>query len=136
MSSIGDEELLAEMTAALNRVREQSDRLRDQVRRARTTVQDRERLLSATVDGHGELRQLVFYGDAYRDLAPAELADLIVQTVMRAKVDARRKAMAGVEALSADLPGLGDTARRATTMDELIEGIVGLVSTKAEGGLT
>jgi len=129
MSSMGDEELLAEMTMALDRVREQSNRIRDQVRTAKTTVQDRERLLSATVDGHGELRQLVFHGDAYRDLAPAELADLIVQTVAKAKDGARRKAMAGVQALTDDLPGLGDTARGAATVDELIEGIVGLVST-------
>jgi len=128
MSSMGDEELLAEMTAALSRVREQSDRIRQQVRQ-KTTVQDRERLLSATVDGHGELRQLLFHGDAYRELAPAELADLVVRTVAKARDGARRKTMAGVRALTGDLPGLGDTARGAATVDELIEGIVGLVST-------
>jgi hypothetical protein len=126
----GDEELLAEMTVALNRVRQQSDRIRDQVRHARTTVEDRERRLSATVDGHGDLRQLVFHGDAYRDLAPAELADLIVQTVAKARDGARRKVMAGVRALNGDLAGLGDMARGAATVDELIEGIVGQVSTQ------
>jgi len=130
MSSMGDEQLLTEMAAALDRVREQSDRIRAQVRQAKTTVQDRERLLSATVDGHGELRQLVFHGDAYRDVAPAELADSIVQTVAKARDGARRKTVASVQAFTHGLPALGDTARSAATVDELIEGIVGLVSTE------
>ncbi|MFI0793781.1 YbaB/EbfC family nucleoid-associated protein [Micromonospora rubida] len=133
MGSLGDEELLAEMRSALEQVQAASDRVRQQVREAKTTVRDKERLLSVTVGGQGELRQLTFHGDAYRQLAPAELADLIVKTTEKARDDALRKLMAGAAALTDDLPRLHDTACRASSVDELVEGIVGMVSAAGHG---
>ncbi|MGC4807648.1 YbaB/EbfC family nucleoid-associated protein [Micromonospora sp. DT233] len=127
MEAIGDEELLAEMRSALEQVQATSDRLRQQVREAKTTVRDKDRRLSATVGGEGELTQLTFHGDAYRQLAPAELAELIVKTVAKAREAAQRKLLAGTAMLTDDLPQLHDTARRATSVDELIEGIVSAV---------
>jgi DNA-binding protein YbaB len=127
MDAIGDEELLAEMRSALEQVQATSDRLRQQVREAKTTVRDKDRRLSATVGGEGELAQLTFHGDAYRQLPPAELADLIVKTVAKAREAAQRKLLAGASVLTDDLPQLHDAARRATSVDELIEGIVSAV---------
>ena len=89
MASIGDEELLAEMRSALDAVQTASDRARRQVQEARTTVRDKDHLLSVTVGGIGELRELTFHGDAYRELAPAELAALIVTTTTGAREDVR-----------------------------------------------
>jgi DNA-binding protein YbaB len=126
--SLGDEELLAEMRSALDLVQAASDRMRRQVQRARTTKEDRGRLLSVTVGGHGELIGLTFHGDAYRQLAPAELADLIVTTATSARDGARRAAMAGTAQLTGDLTRLSDTARTAGSVDELVEGIVGVVT--------
>ena len=94
MTALGDEELLAEMRSSLDRVNRAAERVRRQVRRSRTTVEDRDRLLSVTVDGHGDLCELTFHGEDYVDLPPAELADLIVKTVTAARLEARRKAMA------------------------------------------
>ncbi|NBE80118.1 YbaB/EbfC family nucleoid-associated protein [Micromonospora rubida] len=133
MGSLGDEELLAEMRSALEQVQAASDRVRQQVQQAKITVRDKERLLSVTVGGQGELQQLTFHGDAYRRLAPAELADLIVKTAGRARDDAQRKLMASTAALTDDLPRLHDTARQAASVDELIEGIVGMVSAAGDG---
>lgn len=127
MASIGDEELLAEMRSALDAVQTASDRARRQVQEARTTVRDKDHLLSVTVGGIGELRELTFHGDAYRELAPAELAALIVTTTTGAREDARRKAMAGFAELTGDLSGIGGTARTAGSVEELVEGLVGLV---------
>jgi DNA-binding protein YbaB len=132
MGSLGDEELLAEMRSALEQVQAASDRVRRQAREAKTTVRDRERLLSVTVGGEGELRQITFHGDAYRDLPPAELADLIVKTTTKARDEARRKLLAGAGAFTGDLPRLHDTARHASSIDELVEGIVGMVSGAGE----
>ncbi|WP_320065631.1 YbaB/EbfC family nucleoid-associated protein [Micromonospora sp. RTGN7] len=127
MGALGDEELLAEMRSALEQVQAESDRVARQVRETKTTVQDKERRLSVTVGGQGELLQLTFHGDGYRRLAPAELANLIVTSVEKARDDALRKLMAGTAALADDLPRLHDTARQATSIDELIEGIAGVV---------
>ncbi|MEU5941631.1 YbaB/EbfC family nucleoid-associated protein [Micromonospora sp. NPDC047548] len=126
--SLGDEELLAEMRSALKDVEATADRVRQRVREAKTTVEDKKKLLSVTVGGHGELTRITFNGDAYQQLAPAELADLIVTTARTAREGAQRKAMAGTAELTGDLSRLGDTARTAATMEELIEGIVGAVS--------
>lgn len=128
MTALGDEELLAEMRAGLDRVHRVAERVRRQVRRARTTVEDREHLLSVTVDGHGDLCELVFRGEEYRDLPPAELADLIVRTTTGARLTARRKAMAGTGDLAADLGDIGTAARRAGSVEELVESIVGAVT--------
>lgn len=132
MMSLGDEELLAEMRSALGLVQAASDRMRRQVQQARTTVRDKERLLSVTVGGQGELCELTFHGDAYRQLAPAELADLIVTTAAKAREGARRRAMAGAAELTGDLTRLSDTARTAGSIDELVEGVVGLVTTAGD----
>ncbi|GAB3156680.1 hypothetical protein GCM10027290_54920 [Micromonospora sonneratiae] len=128
MTMLGDEELLAEMRSALDGVQATADRVRRRVNQAKTTVEDKKKLLSVTVGGHGELTQITFNGDAYRQLAPAELADLIVATARTAREGAQRKVMAGTAELTGDLFRLGDTARTAASMEQLIEGIVGLAS--------
>lgn len=132
MATLGDEELLAEMRSALDGVQAAAERVRRRVREQRTSVEDKDKLLTVTVGGHGELAQIAFNGDAYRRLAPAELAELIVATARTAREGAQRKAMAGTAELTGDLAGLGGPARNATSMDELIEGIVRMV-TPADG---
>jgi hypothetical protein len=91
-------------------------------------VEDKGHVLSVTVGGHGELSELAFHGDEYRRLAPAELAHLIVATVARAREGALRKAMAGAAELTGELTRMSDRARDATSIDELVEGIVGMVT--------
>ncbi|GAA2217882.1 YbaB/EbfC family nucleoid-associated protein [Micromonospora olivasterospora] len=132
MSMLGDEELLVEMRAALDEVEAAADRVRRRVARSKTTVEDKKKLLSVTVGGQGELTRITFNGDAYRQLAPAELADLIVTTARTAREGAQRKTMAGTAELLADHAGLGDIARSATSMEELFEGVTGLASNKAD----
>jgi DNA-binding protein YbaB len=98
--------------------------MRQRIRDSSTTVQDRERQLSVTVGGHGELTGLVFHGEVYHDLAPAELADLIVKTVASAAAKARRKAVAGAGDLMSGLGQLDAAARSAGSMEELVESVV------------
>ncbi|MDT0304708.1 YbaB/EbfC family nucleoid-associated protein [Streptomonospora wellingtoniae] len=43
------------------------------------------RLVAATVNGMGELIDLKFHTQAYRDMAPAELSEVILDTVKRAR---------------------------------------------------
>ncbi|GAA4945857.1 hypothetical protein GCM10023224_31470 [Streptomonospora halophila] len=42
------------------------------------------RLVAAKVNGRGELVELRFHTQAYRDMAPAELADTILDTIKQA----------------------------------------------------
>ncbi len=43
------------------------------------------RLVTATVDGTGQLTELKFHTDGYRSMAPAELSAAIVEVVGRAQ---------------------------------------------------
>ena len=46
-----------------------------------TTVQAKDRSLEMTFDGSGELSELKFNGTKYRNMAPAQLAHVIVETL-------------------------------------------------------
>jgi DNA-binding protein YbaB len=59
---------------------------------ARTTVTPKSRAVSVTVDGRGDLAELRFPTRAYRTMAPAELAGLLIDTIRDAQKEARDKA--------------------------------------------
>lgn len=69
---------------------------------AETTVTSKNRAVSATVDGRGEVSALKFVTNSYRTMAPAELANLLVETIRAAQTQAREKTYGMVEGL---LPG-------------------------------
>jgi|tagenome__1003787_1003787.scaffolds.fasta_scaffold19320333_1 DNA-binding protein YbaB len=125
------EEQLAEMQQALARTRAMADRTRQRAAQIRFTARDKERLLTVTVGGHGEVLDLTFHGDGYRGLAPAELSALIVRTIATARTGAARRAMAGMQELLGELPDPGDTARSATSVEELVDSLAEWVSGRA-----
>jgi hypothetical protein len=107
MALFGDEQLEAAL-AALTRTDEAASRL---LRRDKKVVSqqasDKNKLVTVTVTSKGELREMTFRGDAYRDLAPAELADLLVRTIEQARRAARDEAFEGVQELMRDVPLFG-----------------------------
>ncbi|WP_261571079.1 YbaB/EbfC family nucleoid-associated protein [Frankia gtarii] len=103
MALFDDNQLEAAM-AELARTEEVTERIRRRGEETTYRTTDKNKLLSVTVGGRGELRELTFRGDGYRDLAPAELADLLVKTIERARKEVRRKVMAGVQELMLELP--------------------------------
>ncbi|MCI2417470.1 YbaB/EbfC family nucleoid-associated protein [Saccharopolyspora sp. K220] len=50
-----------------------------------TVVDSRNRMLTVTLDGSGELSDLKFNTTAYRTMAPAELSALILETLRKAR---------------------------------------------------
>ena len=123
----GDDELLDQLRSRLADIESASRRARQHAREARNTAQDKEKLMTATVGGRGELQQIVFHGIAYRDLPPAELADVIVRTVARAREKAQESAMAIASELTGDMYSMGDKAKNAKSIDELVESVIGFV---------
>jgi DNA-binding protein YbaB len=103
MALFDDNQLEAAM-AELRHTEEVTERIRRQSEEASHRTSDKNKLLSVTVGGRGEIRDLTFRGDGYRDLAPAELADLLVKTIERAREEVRRQVLAGMQELMLDLP--------------------------------
>lgn len=56
-----------------------------------TTVRSKDRSLSMTFDGRGELSSMAFNGSKYRSMAPAELAHVIVETLQTGRARAMEK---------------------------------------------
>ncbi|MCM4084241.1 YbaB/EbfC family nucleoid-associated protein [Paractinoplanes hotanensis] len=90
------------------------------VAEAETTVTAKNRAVSVTVDGRGDLTDVKFPTNAYRTMAPAELSSLLVETV----TSARDQARAGMnELLEAILPGgmAADFLTNSVHIDEMMD---------------
>ncbi|MFG1654269.1 YbaB/EbfC family nucleoid-associated protein [Micromonospora sp. NPDC049275] len=96
-----------------------------------TTVTSKNRAITVRLDGRGELTEIKFMNNAYRTMAPAELAALLVETITTARRQAR-ETMAGLlqSVLPAGMPvldmltkplNLDDVMRQA---DDLVGGLI------------
>jgi DNA-binding protein YbaB len=90
------------LEAALTELREQQEKIKTfnaVQREQRTTILSKNRMVSATVNSSGRLVELAFKGNRYRNLAPAELASLVIETITRAQDAAEEKVRAAAGAL-------------------------------------
>ncbi|WP_410611323.1 YbaB/EbfC family DNA-binding protein [Amycolatopsis sp. lyj-109] len=92
---------------------------------ARSTVHPKDRSLTMTLDGRGELVELVFNGSKYRTLPPAQLAQIIVETLQKGRVEAQQKMsdlMGETSVPGLDLAGM---AAGEVRPDEMIKSMFG-----------
>ncbi len=116
-----------DMEDALARFEAERQRLRDfeaRLAEASTTVLAKDRSMSMTFDGHGELTALTFNGASHRSMAPAELAHVIVETVRAG----RKQSLATMSELMggpvlADVD-VADLASGAVQMSELLDALI------------
>lgn len=67
--------------------------------RRSTTVVSKDRMVTATVGGTGKLTALSIKGNRYRMMPPAELANVVMETVNAALEQASAETMAAAQAL-------------------------------------
>lgn len=98
---------LAEAAAAAMQAFEGQQRklaeLQEKMNEDSTTVRSKDRSLSMTFDGRGELTEMKFLGTKFRSMAPAELAHLIVETVQAGRAQFAEKF---TESWGSSVPGL------------------------------
>jgi DNA-binding protein YbaB len=107
--------------ADLGRQREAVGTFQQELAEATTTVAPRNRSISVTVDGQGELVDIKFPSQSYRTMAPAELGRLIVDTVTEARAEARDKAVAMLRDLAPTGLPVGDILRGPVDLDTAME---------------
>lgn len=92
---------------------------------ASTTVRTKDQSLEMTFDGRGELVDLVFNGSKYRNMAPAQLASVIVETLQKGRAQAQEK-MAELMG-TPDIPGLdlNGLATGKVKPDEMLNALIG-----------
>jgi DNA-binding protein YbaB len=125
MALFDDNQMEAAM-AELAHTEEITQRIREQGAQTSHRTSDKNKLLSVTVGGRGEIRDLTFRGDGYRDLAPAELADLLMKTIEKARAEARRQALAGLRELMTELPSSVGNLAEAGSAEELMDELLGM----------
>lgn len=77
-----------DLSSAIEMVAQEQAKLADFQRRlgeVGTVVESRNKLLTVTLDGNGELRDIKFTTTAYRSMAPAELSATILETLQKAR---------------------------------------------------
>jgi DNA-binding protein YbaB len=119
---------LAEATEAAMRTFEGEQRkltdLQQKMEEDSSTVRSKDRSLSMTFDGRGELTGMKFHGTKFRSMAPAELAHLIVETVRAGRTQYLEKMSEDMGEL---MPGLNfaDLASGQAKPGKILESMLG-----------
>lgn len=82
---------LDELAAEYQRLRDLALQTQERTRTVTATVTSAKNLLTVTVGPNGELQSLIFNSRSYRNMAPAELAHVILETVDRARAAVNRE---------------------------------------------
>jgi DNA-binding protein YbaB len=118
------EQQIEESIAELRATRLAVDEARRLAADATVTEKSKNRMISVTVGSRGDLQALNFHGEAYRSLAPAELAKLIVDAVDRARTKCQQNAMASIqELMPGSTRGLG-SASTGLNFDDMVKRFV------------
>ena len=116
---------LQDALVALDNEQRKLREFQEAVAEASTTVRSKDRMISATFDGRGELTELKFHNTRYREMAPAELANAIVKTL----ADGRGKALAGMAELNGapKIPGVdfAELASGKADLDKVMGALLG-----------
>jgi DNA-binding protein YbaB len=91
-----------------------------------TEATSRNRMVSAKVDSQGKLVELSLKGNRYRQLAPAELSALVVETVRKAQDAAAKQTMAAALALLPDGFGIPGTHAGERDLDAMFDAAIRL----------
>lgn len=79
---------LPDLGSTIDMIEEQQTKLADfqrKIAETTTVVDSRNKMLTVTLDGNGELRDLKFNTTGYRSMAAAELSAVILETLQKAR---------------------------------------------------
>jgi DNA-binding protein YbaB len=85
------ESIISQVMADLEKQREELTRLQREMPEINGSAKSKRRQVSATVDARGDVVNLKFHGTGYRSLAPAELANVIIETIRDARAEAQKQ---------------------------------------------
>jgi DNA-binding protein YbaB len=91
-----------QLEQAAAELREQGERIRGfqaELERRSTTVVSKDRMVTVTVAGTGKVTELSIKGNRYRMMPPAELANVVMETVNAALEQASSETMAAARTL-------------------------------------
>jgi DNA-binding protein YbaB len=93
------ESALKEIMAEYEQARKDITQLQRAVESAAGSARSKNRMISATVDGRGEVTEVKFHGQNWRSMAPGELGKLVVQTITAAREAAQKQMWSSISTL-------------------------------------
>jgi len=75
------------------------EKMQDSLGGTRGKARSKSRIISAMVDGRGEVTELKFYTQAWRTMPPGELSKVILQTISDARAAAQRQLSSSISDL-------------------------------------
>jgi len=88
------EDAIQELMAEFESARTSLAKAQESIQAASGTARSKSRMLSATVDGRGEVTALKFHNQSWRSMAPGELSKVILQTIKDARQVAQQEMLA------------------------------------------
>jgi DNA-binding protein YbaB len=85
------EETMNELKAEYEKAMKNLEEMQDTITGATGKARSKTRMISAVVDGRGELTELKFHNQAWRRMPPGELSKVIMQTITEAREAAQRQ---------------------------------------------
>jgi len=128
------EDQIAQAAAEVERQQDELRRTRAELATTSAQVTSRNHLVTATVLVGGRIRSLKFADQQYATMAPAELADLLVETVNEAHDKVTAKARAQAAGPREVIDGLRDSLLAGAGMDDLFAGLSDLLGPEGPGG--
>ena len=107
--------------AQLDEQQKALSQVQGRVAAVRRTVTPKSRVVSVTVDGGGEIVEIKFPTKAYRTMASAELAQVLVDAAREARAQVRQAATAELQALLPASMPLLEALTRPVDIDELLD---------------
>jgi DNA-binding protein YbaB len=99
---------LADATAELRRQQERLEAASTSLREVKSKVTSKDGMITVILDGRGEISSIAFNTARFRRMAPAELGAALVETIGRARAQAREQVMSAYRPLIPEGFGLED----------------------------
>ncbi|WP_406136919.1 YbaB/EbfC family nucleoid-associated protein [Streptomyces sp. NBC_01089] len=117
----GFQSQLDEMMGKLQEHRDSLVAAQRELAKYTVTVQSKDRMVTVVAGAQGDVREIKFHTDGYRDMAPAELGAALVEVIGQAREQAGQK----VRETASPFQGAGAALRRSMTGGSELDDLMG-----------
>lgn len=123
--ALDGEEIMRQAHERLRQTEERLAEMRKKVKESRITARSPDNVITAVVDGQGELVSITFTTAKWRRMAPAELSAALVKTINRAREDGRAEMMRAYSTMMPERLRPPGAAEGRISLEEMINSMLG-----------
>src|ERR1700722_8882626 len=120
--ALDSEEIMRLARERLRQTEDQLAEMRKKVEKVRITARSPDNVITAVVDGQGELVSITFSTAKWRRMAPAELSDALLKTISKAREDSKSELMRSYGSLMPERTFPAGAAAGRTNFQEMLNG--------------